>query len=110
MPAAPPCCWSSRTPTRPCPSPTTATCSRRGRSRSPATASSSSRTTACAAPTSASDDPRDDTRRGRGEPCEGAPSQRKGELAMKKLLALVGLLVLLGGAAAWAEDGVTDKE
>src|SRR5438477_6700244 len=29
---------------------------------------------------------------------------------MKKLLAIVGLLVLLGGAAAWAEDGVTDKE
>ena len=29
---------------------------------------------------------------------------------MRKLLAIVGLLVLLGGGAAWAEDGVTDKE
>jgi branched-chain amino acid transport system substrate-binding protein len=29
---------------------------------------------------------------------------------MKKLLALVGLLVLLGGGVAWAEEGVTDKE
>src|SRR3989449_11279001 len=29
---------------------------------------------------------------------------------MKKLLAIVGLLVLLGGGAAWAEEGVTDKE
>jgi branched-chain amino acid transport system substrate-binding protein len=29
---------------------------------------------------------------------------------MKKLLAIVGLLVLLGGGVAWAEEGVTDKE
>src|SRR5256712_10935924 len=29
---------------------------------------------------------------------------------MRKLLAIVGLLALLPGAVAWAEEGVTDKE
>src|SRR5947209_9370842 len=98
-PAARRSCSSSRTPTRPCPSRTTATSSRRERSPSPGTVSSSCATTACAGRISGIDD-RHERR--------GAMKGLRGGAVL--ISVLVGLLVLFASGPVRAEEGVTDKE